>query len=215
MILLGKIRVDIPDNVEKYFRRAVVERIPFKKGALSNAATRAFIMWITGGEPWLYMNSRMGIEVRPEKLLDVILSIIDTICREKIKVHFVCSNEKANLLKAIYPDIKINEEIEIELHVKDAKEFFKKLSIIEKLDELQELFIEFDNGDIYLISSGGGCLFLNADTMPLEKKKEIVAQILKIHGRTKDYRKNKDKIKGNFHILILYEGGPMEVKVDE
>lgn len=212
---MGKIRVDIPDSVEKYFRRAVVERIPFKKGALSNAATRAFIMWVTGGEPWLYINSRMGIEVRPEKLLDVILSIIDLVCKEKVRVYFVCDEEKVSLLKAICPDIRVNGEIEVELDVKNAKEFFRKLSIVEKLSEIQELFIEFDDGEIYLTSSGAGCLYLNGDVIPLDKKREIVAQILKIHGRLKDYEKIKDKIKGNFHILILYEGGPLEIEIDE
>jgi len=49
-VITVKISVKLPDELDKRFRHAIIERLGSRKGALSTAVIEAIELWIASGE---------------------------------------------------------------------------------------------------------------------------------------------------------------------
>ena len=161
-----KIKVEVPESINKVFKKRVAIKYGFQRGALSKATSEAFQLWAEMKkplDPYFYVDSDLSIEIDLEISFD--LDKKDVASLPKKPTSIVQYNRS---LLVIY-----------KLKKQDAAQLLEKINLVKPLKEIFSLIMEFDG--LTIVTGGEGCFSIHgAKEKSLVKK--ITAILLKIHN---------------------------------
>ncbi|MCS4540905.1 MAG: hypothetical protein HY929_01070 [Euryarchaeota archaeon] len=180
-----KIKVDIPESVNKTFKKRVAIKYGFHRGALSAAATEAFRSWAEMKkpvDPYFYVDSNLSIEIDPERTLEFLKALVSDVASKELEISFdMDKKDIAGLPRKPTSTVQFNRSLLViyKLKKQDAAQLLEKINSLKPLKEIFSLMLEFDG--LKLITGGEGCFSIHgAKEKSLVEK--IVAILLKIHN---------------------------------
>jgi hypothetical protein len=155
---MSKLRINLPEELDKEFRAIIASKYGFSKGALSLATQDAILKWIikNGKEPWLYIDNNMTIDINVDLLSSLLEIFSKLINSEIITLSFKSTTEEIAIITKVFEKFEIEgKNVIFKLNKSDFIQTFNQLSNILQIQVKSSLMIEFDN--IYLIGGGNGC----------------------------------------------------------
>ncbi|NVM54641.1 MAG: hypothetical protein HWN66_13130 [Candidatus Helarchaeota archaeon] len=175
---MTNLRINLPEELDKEFRKIIASKYGFSKGALSLATQDAILRWIikNGKEPWLYIDGNMTLDMDDEVISTFLKSVLKTLKPEKIRISFRATQGEIQLITKLFENCEVDgDDILFTLENSEFNQTHNQLKKVIGVQNKQSLLFEFD--DVSIISGGNGCFSIDG-AVSAQKYNLIVKEFL-------------------------------------
>ena len=210
---MTNLRINLPEELDKEFRKIIASKYGFSKGALSLATQDAILRWIikNGKEPWLYIDGNMTLDMDDEVISTFLKSVLKTLKPEKIRISFRATQGEIQLITKLFENCEVDgDDILFTLENSEFNQTHNQLKKVIGVQNKQSLLFEFD--DVSIISGGNGCFSIDG-AVSAQKYNLIVKEFLT--KLNKEIPSKLDNLK-NYQIIFLNSGStPLILRGEE
>jgi len=176
-------------------------------------AERLVTDWIAG-KPWIYIDHLMRIVVPDSDVFSIVYRVLEVLKAEEFSLTCNAKVDDTKILCQEIKEISLDEENRIIISNLIHEKLLTILKSIldKKLDKkLIHVVIKGYNPERLIVAQRGGQIFIEGALLSTKEKIEIVQLILSIYGKEREFGNIKNKLKGNFQIVIMHRRAPVTI----
>jgi len=176
-------------------------------------AERLVTDWIAG-KPWIYIDHLMRIVVPDSDAFSIVYRVLEVLKAEEFSLTCNAKVDDTKILCQEIKEISLDEENRIIISNLIHEKLLTILKSIldKKLDKkLIHVVIKGYNPERLIVAQRGGQIFIEGALLSTKEKIEIVQLILSIYGKEREFGNIKNKLKGNFQIVIMHRRAPVTI----
>ncbi|MGQ4913703.1 MAG: hypothetical protein ACP6IU_03020 [Candidatus Asgardarchaeia archaeon] len=176
-------------------------------------AERLVTDWIAG-KPWIYIDHLMRVVVPDSDVFSIVYRVLEVLKAEEFSLTCNAKVDDTKILCQEIKEISLDEENRIIISNLTHEKLLTILKSIldKKLDKkLIHVVIKGYNPERLIVAQHGGQIFIEGALLSTKEKIEIVQLILSIYGKEREFGNIKNKLKGNFQIVIMHRRAPVTI----